>query len=479
MRVLLFFFTFLMVTQSYTSTSKEYIVTLAVNLEDCLNCNRALFDLAPFKNDIDIRIVFRKEYQIDSSFIFEQYQFKKLADEIFWSDSLFKEYSPHGVSTLNLESHYSLGKVSVNVNRAYHENFFDFLNNQLKPVNVLFQEFEGLARGVSHFKVSEDGLLGMNTKYKGVFSLYDLFSQTKLYDLVMTENILRASFRPNIDQSPEYEFDAQQKAMKEAGVPALYEISDYLFLEDTLLLRLQNNFFEYESRFIAEGVAKIDTFLTHTYALLKYYKGDLISIHPYENLKKLEYHLYSTSMQPHVYGSKIYEQVNGFPIDKNRGYLAEMFLNKEGAYEMNVFTNPTVPAVYAEALDFSHLVYYKNTYAFTLLDQLYNLNTHEVIEQLDFFEPTYEILNNSWPNMYISEHGYVLNDDYVWMTVTKGGKSVLQQYYKMNRHTRSVAKSAKEFDISQNFVASAFDPLNPDYIIYKNEDNQLVRERIF
>ena len=51
-------------------------------------------------------------------------------------------------------------------------------------------------------------------------------------------------------------------------------------------------------------------------------------------------------------------------------------------------------------------------------------------------------------------------------------------FYKMNRKTRKVENVSVVFSEKQR-MQMVYDPLNPDYIIYKTDEGNLVRKRIF
>ncbi len=462
---------------SFSKTDKDYHITLAVNMEDCLNCNKTLFDLEAYKEKYHVRVVFRKEYESDSTFIFNNYNFKDVASEVLWSDSLFGVYSPTGGSYVNIESKYSVNIFSVRINDIYNRDFFTFLSNQNKTVDTLFKEYPGIARGVSQLTFNESGLLGLNVHYKKIFSIYDIMTQAKQYDISMTEKILKKSFSYNDHKYPISDYDAQQKAMTNAGVPAIYGIADYCFIGDTILLNLNNQYFALNAGRIAD-LDENDTLLESNYALLKYYNGKLISMNRLAFHTKVDGQDYFAWPGMHHHDGSIYSHLGvGIDPSPERYYRALIELDNDGVYKLDVLKDRKLPVIYAKTQDFSMQISYKNAFCFIIIGRIYDIKENKFLEHLDFFENPTEIHPNRSPRMFIND--FVMNDDYVWVTISDGDKKVMRHYYKMNRHTRKYEISKKDFDITKYGVIDAYDPLNPDYLIYKNKDNLLIREKIF
>lgn len=466
--------------KGFGQANKDYQITLTINLEDCLNCQKTLYDLKSFKNSYDIRIIMRKEFQVDSAYIVKQYQFNLVADEIIWSDSLFKEYSPYGNSYVSIESKYKTNRFGFLIHDIYKRDFLNFLSNQIKPLDTLFKNYPGLARGSSKLLFNNNGLLGLNVPYNKTFSVYDFISQKKQYTIEFPEALLRQTFLFNQNKLPISEFEPQQKSMHEAGVPQPYLVTDYCFMEDTVLIKFNNRYFRYLSETDTILGFGDDTVLWSNYSLLKYWNDSLLSVDKFEYHKKENDREYFSWSGIHYFNGKIIDRVGTGIAIKNRPYMATIDKNlKNNAYELNIAYTRFLPPLFDNTDKYAFMVFSKNTYAFVPIGEIYDLTTNKSVEKLDFFKSIKKIDENTRLKMEMGEGGFFINDDFVWVSI---GEDINGQwkyrYYKFNRHTRQHEIAQLVFNLGDR-IKSAFDPLNPDYLIYKNNDGLIIREKIF
>lgn len=86
--------------------TKDFTLTIALDMSDCANCNSYLNKLAQFKDQHQIVFVMQEEFAPDSTTIIENFFLDDFNAKILWSDSLFKKCTPDRISTVTIESRY-------------------------------------------------------------------------------------------------------------------------------------------------------------------------------------------------------------------------------------------------------------------------------------------------------------------------------------------------------------------------------------
>lgn len=477
MRIIsLFLVLLLLQLKGLANPKSDYVLTLAINMADCLNCNKTMHDLQMFKTDFQIKIVMREEFKQDSVYILGNYDFNKIADEVIWSDSLYEAYSPNEATVVAIESKYKTDRYTLRIHDIEARNFLDFLSRQNKQSDTLFKDYPGLARGVNELKFN-NGLLGMNVVFNKTIQVFDVISQKKKYQIDITDDILRRAFAFNEHNLPPAQYTPQHIAMKQAGVPNIYEINDFCFADDTLLVKLNHWYFRYRSeKDTLLGKNRSDTLLWYNFALIRFDNGKKIDVSRFEFNKKVGAAVYYAQSNMHYDNGNLYERVTAAPLLADRAYIAQVNLDNNHVFTLNPQLDRPVLKPFRDSDFYGFHKYYKGTFAYIGLGKIFSLESGKELEKIAFFPNPTEITDEFVPKAVLS--GYVISKEYLWFLVDHNDSEKQSKFYRLNRATRAIETSELTFPVNRKPLMD-FDPLNPDYLIYKNKQGFLVREKLF
>jgi hypothetical protein len=454
--------------------TKTYDITLALSLDDCLNCNKALYDFSHYKSKYHIRVVMKKELQFDSAYINNKYQIVSVADEWLWSDSLFKIYSPFGTSTVTLESKYMVNAVSLPVREIYSRDFLNFLNRQTKNTDTLFPKVDKALKGVTDLEFGNTHL-GTLVNYKDEVLIYDYLSQKLRYRINISDSILAAIFAFNDSNIPASEYKARKERMIAEHVPKLFNISRYEIVEDTVFLSLKESYFHYPSDTNQTNFKRSqDTLLLACEAMLKYVKGQLVSI------KKVQQRIFFDKASIlglsnfHYHDGKFYQELY-YQDKKPQWFNMGRLVENDTLFQLKIYPRKTVDKALLKAPLLVHQIYDRGTFAHITLPKIFSIEDNSVVEQIDNYKNPHELNNESILNGWLIR--FKLSDEYLWYIVNRVDEGRKVKLYKMNRKTRAIETSTTIFD--NTFQLLEFDPINPDFILYKDDKGQLIRERAF
>jgi hypothetical protein len=442
---------------------KDYKVTIALSLDDCLNCIRSLYDVTKIKNHADIFLVMREEYRSDSAVIIETYKLQDFSKGVVWSDEIFATYNINGNSSITLESKYGTPKISYAL-ALYNGKINRYLINATKQSDTLFDTSFNKVIG-SDLLFHKDRLITFSS-YKREVYVYDVFTERLTHKIAISDSILRQTF--SFTGLPPDEYDKQQYAMRIAKVPETVQIKDVTFLGDTVLVQINNRYFQY---------IETDTILGSNFALLKYYNGRLVACNKlsYNHIiKGIKHNNIFSNI--HAFRGQVYENIANYPLTPKRYFLGKCNMRGD-VYIIDDAYDMIVPSIYANELGCSFLVYYENYFAFPLIGKLFPLNSTDSAIDLSFFPVDNRVEHNRCIiKAFI--YSFVVTHEYVWLTIDRnvGGVSSIQ-FAKYNRITSDTEYSCIQFPASIN-PAPSFDPINPDYVLYKTAHG-LVRRRAF
>lgn len=457
------------------SAQKDYTITITVNLEDCLNCNATIFDLRNFKDSFDVQIIMREEFQSDSSFIYKEYDFKDVVENITFSDSLFNLYSPANATMISIESKYKIDRFSMHIKETYDRGFFTYLKKIMQNDSMLFEKHPEASRGANELKINNKGLAAFNVPYKKSVYIYDFLNETFIDEIQISQEIYKDNFILNDDGILESEYDSIKTVFKENNIPISDKIETIFYKEDTLCVMI----ISYYVMPYINSLGKEDLRVKGTYGIAKYLDGEFLGLYKFQTSVKDKSKdiIYVYQMNVHHFNDKLYTSIGSSLPVKNSEQLGIIDF-KDNAYNINFANYSTSAAVYDKSFDFSIPVFYKNAYALPIIGKIYNLENGELLETLPFFKDTEEIHPRRSPEMLLFGNAFVINEDYVWVKVHDNIKKE-EVFYKMNRKTKKHEISSFNLTLKLNNIIY-FDPLNPDYVIYKEEKtNKLIRKKIF
>lgn len=466
----------------FAQSGKDYTITIAVNFEDCINCNRALYDLEEFRDQYHLQIVIPEIYISDSSKVFEEYEFNTMSDTVLWSDSLFMKYSSFGASSISIESKYGTGLYTELVANIYVRNLMGFLKWQSQGRRELYADYPFITKGVNHYLYTDNGLLLTNMVFDKKIEVYDHVKQELLYSIEIDKATRKIAFGQNDYGFLEEDFEAHNEYMKKSGVKSFYEISDMLYVEDTVFVFLQTSMLKYMTHKTL-GYAE---YLVYSNSLLKYLDGQLHSIHKIEDMQKegedLTY-TFSNNTASHYHDGNIYVNIGlssaSYPgvIIIDRPYIAKLIMDSAGVYKMDVFKERSIHKAYSKTINYSDMQFRRNVYKFVFLKEVFDLETGEAEDTLFFFPEIKEADNNTRPRRSPLNHGLEISKNFIWSLAIDYRKEKIY-FYKMSRKNKLYKTNSLEFPKQLSRMHFRFDPLNPDYIIY-NENNKIVRRKIF
>ena len=111
------------------ATNKSKMIFIAINLNDCVNCNMKMYSLRQTIPTYNINFVFKNEDQIDSNAIIEKLEINKFNNSHFlFSDSLFNYFTKQFSSTITIfENH--LIKYQQELKSLNIESFVSYLSD--------------------------------------------------------------------------------------------------------------------------------------------------------------------------------------------------------------------------------------------------------------------------------------------------------------------------------------------------------------
>jgi hypothetical protein len=442
----------------------KYKVTVALNLKDCINCVKAFYRLTGLADQVDVVLVMNEEYKSDSAYIFQTYELNKLKPTVKWSDTLFAEYAPWGATTISLESEHGTERIQYTP-AGLNDPFFTYLKKAALDTDTLFKNVPGITKGVKYLKFDGKNL-AMKVDYRKEINVYDLVTQSKQYTITVPDSLLRKTF--TYSGLPASAYDVQQQVMKEAGVPERYQFKDFVLSKDTLTLQLNTGYFQYRGA---------DTFFQYNFSFLKYVKGKFLDVHKLQIRNRIYGETYDNLFSKiHYYNGQLYENIGNYPLTADRYFLGKCNLVRD-TFIINEAYGMKIPALYKNTIGCSFLLYYKGYFALPLIGTLFPLDIRGSNVQLPFFENMREGDCSSAKNFIYS---FLLNENYVWLTMLntnhQGGDQL--ELLKYNRKTKDLEVSSLRFTESENNLM-AFDPVNPDFFIYKSAGGYLIRKRAF
>lgn len=468
-------------TSLFAKNNKEYTITIAVNLEDCINCNKALYDLKKLRKDYYLQIVIPEIYLEDSVKIFDEYEFNTLSDTIIWDDKLHKEYSPLGASVASLESKYKTGKFTEIIANIYRGNFFEFLSWQLDEKRELFSTHPYITKGIADYLYTSNGLLITQNNFQKKIDVYDYIKQEKLYTIKFDDSVRKKAFGYNSFDFSEEEYEKHMQHLKDSGVKDQYLISKLNYINDTLIVYFKTYFLK---NMRLAGDEEESEYLVEETSLIKYKNGELLSVHKIENFKETDKGWRFIYLGKGVIPEKsesFYATISlsnkEYPnaIIKQRPFLAKFEKNEKGTYEMEVYEDRPILELYDLTRDYSFPEFSGNIYYFAHSNNLYDLKTGEVVDSLTFYKEFKEETAKILPDAIKLDHGLMVTEDYIWSIALEDEKIFL---YKMNRSTREYVSKNIELPERLHMLHIRFDPLNPDFVIY-NKENKIIRKKIF
>lgn len=461
---------------SFTSfAQKDYTITITVNLEDCLNCNATVFDLRNYKEDFNIQVLMQEVFESDTAFIYEKYNFKDVVEAITFSDSLFDSYAPMGSAMISVESKHNTGRYTMHIKETYERGFFTYLDGLKENTSVLFKDYPTLTRGASEMQINEKGYLAVNVPYRGTVYVYDMLNQKLVDTIQIPEELFKENFGMNDYDIPESTYEDMRRTFKEKKIAEFEKIRNIFYIEDTLC-------FIIESSLLLNSIDEFgqkDSGIYGTCGIVKYVNGEFVGYNKFDLYLKDEKNktIYHSSMNLHYYNKKLYGSLFAFPlIDVWDHFGILKMQNNIYTYALLDFSSSA--PIYKNTIDFSIPVFFKNAYVLPVVNEVRSVETGELLETLPFFINATSLSRSTTPEMYFVENGLAMNEDFIWVHLYN---SVIkkEEFYKMDRKTKSFTLS--EFGLahkSNNIVH--FDPINPDYIIYKDDKkNTLIREKIF
>lgn len=478
---LIFIVVFLLPIALFAQTIKDYTITIAVNFEDCINCNKALYDLEEFREQYHLQIVIPEIYISDSTKIFKEYEFNTMSDEVLWSDSLFMKYSPFGASTISIESKYNTGLYSDLVMNIYTRDIMGFLKWQNKKEHELYADYSLITKSVNHYLFTDDGLLITNMILDKKIEVYDHIKQEKLYSIEIDKATRKIAFGHNDYGFLEEDFEAHNEHLIKSGVKSRYEISDMLYVEDTIFVFLKTSILK---EMVHRTLGR-DEFLVFSNSLLKYVDGQLLSIHKIEDIQREKEditYVFSNNSGSHYYDGDIYVNIGvssaSYPdvIIIDRPYIAKLKMNSSGVYKMDVFRNRPIHKAYSKTINYSHMQYARNVYRLVFLKEVFDLETGEPVDTLFFYPEIIEPTNGTNPRRISQNFGLEINKNFIWSIAKDDKNNIL--FYKMSRKNKLFKTNSIKLPQQVTKSHFRFDPLNPDYVIY-NDNNTIVRRKIF
>jgi hypothetical protein len=449
--------------------TKDYLITIAVNIENCINCDKAIYDLAGMRDQYNIRFVLKEEYKEDSTRIIEQFNLRGVSQTILWSDSIYEEYSPYNISNVSVESKYRTGRFTLPVVELYRKGFFGFLQVQNKAVDTLFANEPKITVGMRSIKWGSNNLYSL-VNSKNTIYVYDYLKQSLKDSIQFPESLLRQIF-PNTGLPPK-EFDAQMAAMKLAKVPQTINVADYMVRADTVFVYFSQQYFDYRGK---------DTFLRSRFTLLQYVGSKLVAQNKINHTLLNEDGSYYVTDGFLIPSKKdIYVNIDGRnPERANRKYLGQLRLNKQKVYEIDTSSSLPIPPVYTYSSDFLMVLADEGHYLLLLDNKIYDMEQKRAIDSFKLLDPLeggYITADINPPQLL---GGLRVSKDYYWVIRNEfTANSSKQVFLKVNRKTRQIQQSKIQIGPADSTIAS-YDPLNPDYIVYKTKKRQIIRQKIF
>lgn len=464
---------FLMSIFTYNASAKDFQVTIALNMKDCINCVRSFYQLSELKEEFDIFIVMQKRYQSDSAYLAKEYQLDKVDPTFIWSDSLYNDYSISGMSTINLESKYKMHRLQYGMNGGNSE-LFNYLKVVNKGRDTLFPNEDYFLNGVDKLRFNHNKLV-LLSRFKKEISVYDLISQKKLYSVNLSgDEILSEVFTYN--GKPISEYKNQKEAMIKAGVPDRLFIWNLAFHDDTVLAFLDAKYFDYSDP---------DTLLTSNFAILKILNGKVVSINKSTYEIDYEDRAYRfPRFYPTIYNDTIIDYIAEDIPTANRKYMAK-FVMDNGVYKPVDFLDIRVPKLYDTSTGCFFPIYYKEYFILPMYGTIYSLNPKNKDIVLPFFNNDNVTRFNycTVVNNYVYSFRY--NDEWVWIQLDEyldgvaGKRRFTRKFIKYNRNDNDTVVSKFTFVNNNDMLIMDFDPINPDFILAEAGEGMLIRKRIF
>ena len=116
---------------------------------------------------------------------------------------------------------------------------FHFFN---KKEHQLYADYPLITKSVNHYLFTDDGLLITNMILDKKIEVYDHIKQEKLYSIEIDKATRKIAFGHNDYGFLEEDFEAHNEHLIKSGVKSRYEISDMLYVEDTIFVFLKRVF---------------------------------------------------------------------------------------------------------------------------------------------------------------------------------------------------------------------------------------------
>lgn len=494
----------LLITSTPSFAQHDFRLLVGLNMKDCIDCIAGKLDqiagLNQSGNDLDIDLVIGRQFIPDSALIIKKYNLYGISKHIIWSDKLLNKITNGESSAILFSSKYNdfhapfyvpesgLAPAvffTKNNTLTFHslvKTLPDYMISYMKraslPDDSLFPAYPNITLGlypvnVGNIFINRESVYLINSLANTVDG-YDLFTNKKVFDFTIPDSILKETFA--YSGLPDSIWALQYHLMQRArNTP--YMITGLAFNGDTVFVKFINRYIVPDQ---GDSAIKNDNILilkvvngrvNHIYRFTPSFRGQdkqLYFSEPYD-FCYYDRALYNfISVMPNTVPYKPYSMMGRFEADSQRIFKPT---------KLSAVKNP----IMYRYLACEKILFDGGYFSIPQIDSLFSLTGAQPNISLGSLPPyshVYTITNPCSSGMAI--RAFKVTDSIIWVMVQQqNGDSAIGTAFRYNRITKEVSRSKTAFsDIWSMQIA--FDPVDPDFIIYtKGGSNRLYRKKMF